>query len=479
MDATTDSTASAGAPTVPRSSEEALGLIWVFPQQRFTPFQDREVVLGRGKECDVQIPGVLASRRHARLEHRNGVSLIGDLQSKNGTRVNGVRIAECQLAEQDVVCLGEWVAVVGRARGEAGSAGPYELHEGLFGGVSLAEAFDRLRGVAPSDLSVVLVGETGTGKDLFARALHSLSGRGGPLVAINCAAVPEQLAEAELFGYRRGAFTGAIQDALGHFRSAQEGTLFLDEVVELDPSVQAKLLRALESRAVTPLGQSRPVPADVRVVCAAQSPLAAAVEQGRFRADLYARLRGLELSLPPLRQRREEIVPHFLRFLYGETGGEPLSVAPEAIELLCLYDWPMNVRQLSQVARQVALLRGSAKRLDVTHLPSEISDHCDSSEMPGEGAADLQDNQAALRSEAEGRPSRAEQRWHALRRRDDIELERLLSALRRAHGNVTLAARRLGVSRQRAYRIISAVPGLDLAALRETSDGSPTRKPGN
>jgi transcriptional regulator with PAS, ATPase and Fis domain len=325
---------------------------------------------------------------------------------------------------------------------------------------------------------VVLVGETGTGKELFARALHSLSRRLGPWVAINCAAIPEQLAEAELFGYRKGAFSGAINDAPGHFRAAKGGTLFLDEVVELSPAVQAKVLRALESHSVTPLGQSQPVPTDVRIVCAAQSPLADAVERGALRADLYARLRGAEIVLPPLRARREEIAQHFLGALREATGGRQPLVAPDVIERLCLYDWPMNVRQLLQAARQVAVFAGNARHVGMEHLPPEITIQRrsrDAARGGDEGATQAQAGGAAKRRpRVAAQASRAEEHRRAVDRRDETDRERLRAALRVEQGNVSLAARRIGISRQRAYRIMTSMPELDLDELREPGSA---RKP--
>ena len=182
------------------------------------------------------------------------------------------------------------------------SPAPFEeIGPGLWGGGALQAALAPLRQAAASDLPIVLEGETGCGKEVVTRTLHRWSGRSGPLVAVNCAALPEGLAEGELFGYRRGAFTGAERASVGYFRGADAGTLLLDEVSDLPLVLQAKLLRVLEERAVQPLGETRPVPIDVRVVVAGQQPLMEVMRAGRFRADLLARLDGLTVRLPPLR----------------------------------------------------------------------------------------------------------------------------------------------------------------------------------
>ena len=189
---------------------------------------------------------------------------------------------------------------------------------------------------------------------------------------MNCAAVPEALAEGELFGYRKGAFTGASCGNLGHFRSANGGTLLLDEFTELPLALQAKLLRVLEQREVLPLGESRPVPVDVRVVVAAQEPLSAALEHRRLRADLYARLDGVTIQLPPLRQRLEDVVPLFEYFASEVSGGHPPRVEAELIEQLCVYDWPFNVRELELVVRRLLVLAGHEPVLRRHHLPARV-----------------------------------------------------------------------------------------------------------
>src|SRR6187399_474840 len=250
----------------------ALSLVWVFPLAApdivLVGAGQRAVAIGRDEASDVKLSGDGVSRKHAviRLGTTTTAPLIEDQESRNGVRVNGHLVRSAELAPGDVVRLGGWVGVVTDA------PGPFqEVAPGLWGGAALESALSPLRRAAASDLPVVLEGETGTGKEVVARTLHGWSGRSGPMLAVNCAALPEGLAEAELFGYRRGAFTGAERASLGFFRSAEGGTLLLDEVSDLPLVVQAKLLRALEQRAVQPLGETLPVPVDVRIVVAGQS----------------------------------------------------------------------------------------------------------------------------------------------------------------------------------------------------------------
>ncbi len=237
-------------------------------------------------------------------------------------------------------------------------------------GISLAERMGGSRGiesviqqvaqVARSNFTVLIQGETGTGKELVARAIHNQSPRRDkPFVAVDCGAIPETLVESELFGYEKGAFTGAVRRKDGRFQAAGSGTVFLDEVGNLPLPTQAKLLRALEERQVTPLGATRPVPVDARIIAASNVDLEDASRGGRFRADLYYRLNEFGINLPPLRSRREDITHLASRFL-DEVSMElrrPVhGITDDAMELLRLHDWPGNVRELKNVIRKAALL---------------------------------------------------------------------------------------------------------------------------
>jgi DNA-binding NtrC family response regulator len=316
-----------------------------------------------------------------------------------------------------------------------------EIAPGLWGGVRLRDALAPLRTAAASDLPIVLQGETGTGKEVVARSLHGWSGRAGSLVAVNCASLPESLSEAELFGYRRGAFTGADRASIGFFRSAEGGTLLLDEVSDLPLTVQAKLLRVLEQREVQPLGETRAVPIDVRVVVAGQRSLREEVRQGRFRADLVARLEGVTVVLPPLRDRREDVLPLFSHVLADLSEGRAPSVESEFAERLCAYDWPFNVRELVLLARRLLVLRAGSATLRAEHLPDPMR------------RSDSTPNASAAPPKASRDPA------------DPVELPALLSALRASGGNVAQASAMLGITRQRAYRLMEG-GGVDLDAIR-------------
>ena len=435
------------------ASPAELGLVWLNGPLGSAPLSlpwhvADELIVGRDAECAIHLANTDVSRRHAALSRNANEPGIGitDLDSRNGTRVNGHAVRSARLQANDVLRIGGCVFVVTEG------AEPFsELAPGLLGGGVLQRALAPLQRAAQSELSIVLEGETGTGKEVVTRAIHAWSGRAGKLVAINCAALPQGLAEGELFGYRRGAFTGAERASLGFFRSATGGTLLLDEVSDLPLVLQAKLLRALEQKEVQPLGEPSPVPVDVRVVVAAQGSLFEAVKKQEFRADLLARLSGLSLRLPPLRQRREDVLPLFLRFMQELRPTSAPELEPDFVERLALHDWPFNVRELLQLARRLAVLQGTEAVLRVQHLPPELS------ERPVPSASDRASasrpaSAAPLEAGALPEPAQA------------VGLARLMDALRATGGNVTRAASQLGITRQRAYRMLEE-QSVDLSAL--------------
>ncbi len=442
-----------GAPG-PGNGSLPLALAWLFPLASVTPLEltaaRGSLVIGRDEACDVRLRGDGVSRRHAllRYERADCSLVIEDQNSRNGVRVNGKLVAAARLAPGDVVRLGGCVAVVTAKPGDFS-----EVMPGLFGGRRLREAVAPLERAATSDLPVVLEGETGTGKEVVARALHGYSRRPGPFVAVNCAALPEGLAEAELFGYRRGAFTGAERASTGFFRSADRGTLLLDEVSDLPLPLQAKLLRVLEQREVQPLGEVRPVSVDVRLVVAGQQSLARAVEEGRFRADLLARVEGLTVVLPPLRERREDVLPLFSRLLAAHGAGAVPAVESDFVERLLLHDWPFNVRELVLLVKRLRVLHGEEATLRAEHLPERMLAVRASSPHHAPPAA--KSSPAAARPEADG-----------------VELPALVVALRASGGNVARASQLLGITRQRAYRLMEG-QGVDLDALRKSEGGEP------
>jgi DNA-binding NtrC family response regulator len=255
----------------------------------------------------------------------------------------------------------------------------------------MREVLELLARVAPSDVSVLVVGESGTGKELIARDLHRLSGRHQePLVALNCAAVSEALAESELFGHEKGSFTGAATRKIGLVELAEGGTLFLDEIGDLDPALQAKLLRALETKRFRRVGGVKELPVDFRLVSATNRPLQALVDAGTFRRDLYYRINAVVLELPPLRERRGDILVlarHFLdQFRPGDAGDH--TVAPDAVDALERYAWPGNVRELRNVIERAALL-SQDRQLHAADLGASIADGASSPEPASESEAEL------------------------------------------------------------------------------------------
>jgi transcriptional regulator of acetoin/glycerol metabolism len=416
------------------------GIAWVFPPElsRVSAFDSR-LLVGRDEAADVRLTEAASSRKHAELSVTQGSLRVRDLGSLNGTFVNGRRMDSATLNAGDVVRMGGALGVVVRGY-ESGPCGVQEIAAGLWAGPILAAVLEPLRALARSDLPIVLEGPTGSGKERVSRAIHAWSGRGGPFVAINCAAIPEHLAEAELFGYRRGAFTGAVATGLGHLRAAEGGTLLLDEISDLPLALQAKLLRALEQREVQPIGESRAVPIDVRVVAAGQASLAGAVGKGAFRADLYARLCGFLVNLPTLAGRRLEIAGLLSVLLSARSGGQPPTLDVQFVERALLYGWPGNVRELELLVRRVLGLHGHLAKLGVEHLS-------------GTGLA----TPSSL--EECGLPPGSVER-------DKRHLHALLNGLRLHAGNLTSAANMAGISRQRAYRLLRENGQSDLHAIR-------------
>jgi DNA-binding NtrC family response regulator len=289
---------------------------------------------------------------------------------------------------------------------------------------AMTEVFTSIARVADLEISVLIRGETGTGKELVARAIHDASRRSaGPYVAINCAALPEGLLESELFGYEKGAFTGATRSSRGLFAAASGGTVFLDEIGDMPPSVQAKLLRVLEAGEVRPVGSADAWRVDVRVVAATHRDLEKAVADGAFREDLLYRLNTVTIELPPLRERAGDLpllVDHFLRRHAAASGRSVPAVTPEAMALLERYPWPGNVRELSHVVARVLALTKSP-RIDAEDLPPHLR------EAPPAAPA----QPATL---------------------DEVEKAHILAVLRSTRGNRKRTSAILGIDRKTLYR---------------------------
>ena len=287
------------------------------------------------------------------------------------------------------------------------------------------EIFAILPDIAASQVAVLIEGASGTGKELLARAIHNLSPRrDDPFVAVNCGALPDNLLESELFGYRKGAFTDAKTDKPGRFDAASGGTLFLDEVGNVSPAMQVRLLRVLQEKTYEPLGSTAPVVSDARIIAATNQPLAELLQNGHFRRDLYYRLNVLRMELPPLRERRCDIpllVEHFRHRLNAETGKAIEGVDPVVFDVLMRHDFPGNIRELENIMQHAFVLcRGTV--IEPAHLPSEL---------PSGENAERQPVPLTLKS---------------------IEKRTIEDALRDNAGNRSAAARQLGIDPSSLYR---------------------------
>ena len=404
-----------------------------------------QLTIGRDRSCDLVIDDSVLSRQHAVLRIGPPLS-IQDLGSTNGVRVSGREVVRgggpIDLAVGDSFHIGPFTFLIASGDTESSSSSRRSGTERLrVEDPTLDGVPGFVRDVAKTPTSVLLLGETGAGKDVLAETLHVLSGRQGELARVNCAALAEPLIESELFGHEKGAFTGAAGTKVGLLESAQGGTVFLDEIGELHLSTQAKLLRAIESREVLRIGSIRPIKIDVRFVAATNRDLPTEVAEKRFRHDLYFRLDGITLTIPPLRERRHRIpalAARFLEHACTRAGQPPRALALDAVEALERHDWPGNVRELKAVVERALLLaRGGA--IGVRHLA--FSPRAEATPVP-ESAAGADAFVASLTPE-----QRAERAHY-------------IEALDRSVGNQTRAAKILGVSRStminrlRLYRIV-------------------------
>jgi DNA-binding NtrC family response regulator len=345
-----------------------------------------EVVIGRGAplglargpggSARLDVPDQTISSRHARLViDSDGRPVLEDLGSRNGTRLR----ADWLTAPAPVAGTDDWF-VLGRTvfmvrALEAGD--PTEPFSTAPGGLrtlspALASVLRTAASLAPSHVPLLMLGETGTGKEVLCRDIHTLSARRGRMVAVNCAALPETLAESQLFGHKRGAFSDAREDREGLIQAADGGTLLLDELGDLPLPVQAKLLRVLQEGEVLPLGSTRPVKVDVRFIAAAQRPLETMVAAGSFRSDLLARLAGYVLRLPPLADRREDLGLLVASLLARHAGEAVESYRFSASATLALFarSWPLNVRELERCIEAAAVLARASHEISAEHLSS-------------------------------------------------------------------------------------------------------------
>jgi len=433
------------------------------------------ITIGRAEGNDVRIDDASVSRHHARL-HVGSALRIEDLGSANGTFVRGraeresagetrrvMRFSGESLGVDlgDGVVLGSVVTVVRRARGGSADRGE-SAPLGAEGRVVVKDPrmialHEEARRAASSPYNVLVLGETGVGKEILARAIHEASPRKGkPFVAVHCAAFSEGLLESELFGHKKGSFTGATEDKKGLFEAADGGTVLLDEIGELSLSVQVKLLRVLEDRAVQRIGAVGPKAIDVRFIAATNRELEREIERGTFRRDLYYRLNGIALVVPPLRERAEDIralAQFFLKdaWRHLEREGTP-SISPEALALLEGHAFPGNVRELRNAMERAAVFVEGDTVLP-KHLPSDIA--------AGERRASA--DPAMPKTVTRKIPQSNEDAASA----KDDERQRILDALEACAHNQTRAAEVLGISRR---TLVSRLEAYDLPRPRKKSN---------
>jgi two-component system response regulator AtoC len=424
-----------------RSLESPGGDLWLVVSTRsgITTLQlpaREELVVGRAAGCDVVVDDDEVSRRHAVLRGRRS---IRDLGSKNGTTVGGRRLAEGEevpLAVGSVVVLGAVTAVLLHAKPIRRATSSSQDSSAVVRDPTMLRLYDLVEIIAASPLAVLLLGETGTGKEVFAEAVHRRSQRArAPMLRLNCAGLTGSLLEAELFGYERGAFTGAISAKAGLFEAAHGGTMFLDEVGELPLETQAKLLRVVDTGEVFRLGSLKPRRVDVRYVAATNRNIEQAVEQNLFRQDLFFRLNGFSLTLPPLRRRPSEILPlaeHFLASSAKRSQARAPAIGHDAARALVDHAFPGNVRELRQIMERAFALARGAGVVERQHL--------------------------WLTGEAQAPRSK---------RAFDLGREEIEDALRRTTGNQSQAAQLLGVARR---TLINKIEAHGVARPRKKSD---------
>ena len=406
---------------------------------------DRDVIrIGARPDADILLKDTTVSRAHAEIVRGRDGTILRDLGSTNGTFVGSVRVREVYLTPDTRFRVGKTELVYSPAD-EIIDILPSALDrfEGLVGrGIAMREVFGVLERIAPTDLTVLVTGETGTGKELASRALHARSSRRtGPFIVFDCGAAPDTLVESELFGHERGAFTGAVQAREGLFEMADGGTIFIDEIGEMPFELQPKLLRVLEQREVRRVGSGRVRPVDVRVVAATNRNLRDEVAAGRFREDLYYRLAVVEIGLPPLRDRRDDLpllVDHLLRRAPHNKG--VTGVAPEVAAVFDAWRWPGNVRELNNVVER-ALPFCDGPLITLKTLPDALRTPGPHTERPATGLTAENLTGMPLK-EAKDQLIEA------------FERQYLVDLIERHDGNVSRAARTAGMDRKSITRLL-------------------------
>lgn len=412
------------------------------------------MILGRESDVEIRLDANAVSRRHARMERRDTGWVIYDLDSRNGTIVDGSFIQEYILEPNVEIRIGDVIlkfipSGVLRYRGyrfdgtmESGTQRLATHDSTLLGGAQIDNLVASLERIAPTMLSVIVQGESGTGKEVVAREVHRFSGRRGAFVAVNCAAIPAALLESELFGYRRGAFTGADRDKVGLIKAAHQGTLFLDEIGDMPSEAQAKLLRVLQSREVMPVGATSAESVDVRIVCATHRDLSSRVASHEFRGDLYARLNEYSVTLPPLRERKEDIYLLARAFL-ARHGHPKLRFSFGFMVGLLHYDWPFNVRELEACLKRAVALSNNTT-LEAIHLPDALREAMNSYGRRGTSPSFHPPSPADLTTTVQFQPP-------PVRSTAPSEQE-LRTLLQNYRGNVAAVGRALGKERMQIHR---------------------------
>ena len=440
---------SEGPATIPRlrcfrPAQSSMGLtVLLSPDAelcgRTFSLHEQQLKVGRAPGPDgLQISDPLISRVHFVVERAADSAetfWLIDRKSLNGTRVHGLSVRRETLRPGDIVRVGETVLCFGPQPAPCSPGAAEGSHLLAGSSPALRAVVAELRKVAPTGVTVLIEGETGTGKELAAREVHDRSGRTGPFVGVNCTAIPDALLESELFGHCRGAFSGADHDRPGLIRAAAGGTLLLDEVGDLPLTAQAKLLRVLETREVRPVGATRAIEVDVRIVAATNQDLDEAVRVGRFRGDLLSRLAGWRVRMPPLRGRPEDLLPICRRVLDAlSTQGRCWDLDADYFEALALYPWPYNVRELCTVLRRAEAELPEGGVLGVQHLPDALR------ALPPRAATAAPHDQ---RPPTPVPPPRA----------GEAPTARQLEALLSTHGgNISRVAQELGRDRGQVYR---------------------------
>ncbi|MFT3707050.1 MAG: sigma 54-interacting transcriptional regulator [Archangium sp.] len=409
------------------------------PSGRFNLDQVDEVIFGRSelrtitredvggkRTLRLGVPDRWMSTQHARLSRVMRTWVLEDTKSKNGVRKNGEAVTRAELKSGDVLELGRTFFVLKLNEANAidfESDTPGEHHTLS---PSLAAHFAEVATLARSNVSIALSGPTGSGKEVLARAIHEQSGRKGPFIAVNCGALPDDLVESELFGHKKGAFSGALDDRPGLIRSSNGGTLLLDEVGDLPLEAQPALLRVLQEKQVVPVGGAAPVSVDLRVVSATHRQLSTLCEKGLFRDDLRARLSGYEAKLPALADRREDLGLMICSLLsrYAPQRQFSIQFSIAAARAIFACDWPLNVRELEK-ALEAALVFAGGGTIELEHLPPSVR-------VPPSV------RKAALNQDAD--------------EIDDARKTELIALLQKHQGNVSAVARAMGKARMQIQR---------------------------